>query len=131
MKFTLIFTFVLLTIIAVPVIAHHPAQGIVDEEIYVMIDEMVADTPHAEMVFDSMGGTTEMVIETDNFSRFEDLVEDGLVSAVALLDGDVTMTLNFDETRQITISITQIEPVEKSATAVDLESLDGMKANFR
>lgn len=35
--------------------AHHPAEGIVDEEIWAMIDENVADTPHADLVFDDMG----------------------------------------------------------------------------
>lgn len=35
--------------------AHHPAADIVDEDIYEMIDENVADTPHAELDFTSMG----------------------------------------------------------------------------
>ena len=42
-------------IAAFPVFAHHPAADIVDPEIYEMIDENVADTPHADMVFDDMG----------------------------------------------------------------------------
>lgn len=36
-------------------LAHHPAADIVDPEIYEMIDENVADTPHADLVFDDMG----------------------------------------------------------------------------
>jgi hypothetical protein len=35
--------------------AHHPAEDIVDEDIYEMIDENVADTPHADLDFTSMG----------------------------------------------------------------------------
>lgn len=35
-------------------IAHHPAEDIVDPDIYAMIDENVSDA-HAEMVFDDMG----------------------------------------------------------------------------
>jgi len=35
--------------------AHHPAADIVDPEIYDMIDESVADTPHADLTFDDMG----------------------------------------------------------------------------
>ena len=31
--------------------AHHPAEDIVDPEIYEMIDDNVADTPHADLVF--------------------------------------------------------------------------------
>ena len=35
--------------------AHHPAADIVDEDIYDMIDDNVADTPHADLDFSSMG----------------------------------------------------------------------------
>ncbi|WP_291010102.1 hypothetical protein [Hydrogenophaga sp.] len=35
--------------------AHHPAEDIVDELIYQMIDENVSDTPHADLDFTSMG----------------------------------------------------------------------------
>jgi len=37
------------------VLAHHPADDIVDEETWAMIDENVADTPHADLDFSSMG----------------------------------------------------------------------------
>jgi hypothetical protein len=36
-------------------VAHHPAADIVDEETFEMIDENVADTPHADLEFDDMG----------------------------------------------------------------------------
>lgn len=39
--------------------AHHPAADIVDPEIYAMIDENVADTPHADLTFDDMGSAVE------------------------------------------------------------------------
>ena len=35
--------------------AHHMAEDSVDEDVYLMIDENVADTPHADLVFDDMG----------------------------------------------------------------------------
>ncbi|MEW5770036.1 MAG: hypothetical protein AB1831_06675 [Pseudomonadota bacterium] len=35
--------------------AHHPAEDIVDPDIYEMIDENVADTPHADLDFTDMG----------------------------------------------------------------------------
>lgn len=35
--------------------AHHPAADIVDEDIYLMIDANVVDTPHAGLDFTSMG----------------------------------------------------------------------------
>jgi hypothetical protein len=40
---------------SVTAFAHHPAADIVDPEIYEMIDENVADSPHADLVFDDMG----------------------------------------------------------------------------
>jgi hypothetical protein len=36
-------------------LAHHPAEDIVDEDTYEMIDENVSDTPHADLDFSSMG----------------------------------------------------------------------------
>jgi hypothetical protein len=36
-------------------LAHHPAADIVDEDIYLMIDENVSGTPHADLDFSSMG----------------------------------------------------------------------------
>lgn len=35
--------------------AHHPAEDIVDPDIYEMIDLNVADTPHADLDFTDMG----------------------------------------------------------------------------
>jgi len=35
--------------------AHHPAADIVAEDIYLMIDANVVDTPHADLDFSSMG----------------------------------------------------------------------------
>lgn len=42
-------------LVAFPAFAHHPAQDIVDEDIYYMIDSNVSDTPHADLDFSSMG----------------------------------------------------------------------------
>lgn len=75
-------------------LAHHPAADIVDEEIYAMIDEMVADTPHATLEFDDMGNT---IITADSVSEAEDLVQDGLLADLSLLDEDVTVTISFGD----------------------------------
>ena len=40
--------------------AHHPAADIVDADTYAMIDENVADTPHADLVLDDMGSAMDM-----------------------------------------------------------------------
>lgn len=48
-------TAIFMAMTASSVFAHHPAADIVDPEVYEMIDANVADTPHADMVFDDMG----------------------------------------------------------------------------
>lgn len=84
-----------LALVASPVLAHHPAEDMVDPEIYAMIDSMVADTPHADLVFDEMGMTT--TITTDSVSAAEDLIDDGLLATLSLLDDDVTVTISFGD----------------------------------
>ena len=62
---------VILALIALPVMGHHPAEGIVDEEVYAMIDSLVEDAPHATLdlercqsptydVSSSRGGNSEL-----------------------------------------------------------------------
>ena len=84
--------------------AHHPAEDIVDEEIFAFIDSMVADTPHATLDFDEMGN---MVITTDFVSTAEAMIQQGLLSHISLLDGDVTMTIEFvpDSTDRLLYSL--------------------------
>ncbi|MBU0681879.1 MAG: hypothetical protein KKD73_10715 [Proteobacteria bacterium] len=84
-----------LALAASPALAHHPAEDIVDPEIYAMIDAMVADTPHADLVFDDDMGST--IITTDSVSAAEDLIDDGLLATLSLLDDDVTVTITFGE----------------------------------
>ncbi|PLX99624.1 MAG: hypothetical protein C0623_09000 [Desulfuromonas sp.] len=99
----------ILLCVAMPVFAHHAAEGIVDEEIYEMIDTMVADTPHADLVFDDMGGgMTELTVTTRTPREMENLLEDGLLTYAAMLDGDVSITIEFD-VRSVEMTIIQQE----------------------
>lgn len=75
-----------------PAYAHHPAEDIVDAEIYDMIDEMVSDTPHADMEFDDEMGTT--TITADSVSAAEELIDDGLLATLSLLD-EASVTVTF------------------------------------
>lgn len=50
------------TMAATSALAHHPAADIVDPEIYSMIDENVADTPHADLVLDDMGSAMDQAV---------------------------------------------------------------------
>ncbi len=95
MKKNIIISGFCLALAASPALAHHPAEDIVDPEIYAMIDEMVSDTPHADLVFDDDMGTT--TITTDSVSAAEDLIDDGLLAGLSLLDDDVTVTITFPD----------------------------------
>lgn len=75
----------LVVLIATPLWAHHPAEDILDDEIYAMIDDNVADTPHATLTFDDMGNT---IITTESVSDAEDLLSSSLLAAFSLL-GDL------------------------------------------
>jgi hypothetical protein len=35
--------------------AHHPAEDIIDEDVWAMVDENVSDTPHADLDLSDMG----------------------------------------------------------------------------
>ena len=93
--------------------AHHPTEDLLDGEIYERIDEMVSDTPHADMTFDDMGdgedGATEIVIETRSVRELEILVDDGLFNDAAMLDGEVIMEIIIDENGGVETTINQSE----------------------
>ena len=96
--------------LAFPVYAHHPAADIVDAEIYAIIDGIVSDTPHADLVFDDMGGGDTLTTTiTSSLRSAEKLVDAGLISEVSELNGDVYMTIEFAEQgNEIIITITQM-----------------------
>ena len=84
-----------LALAASPVLAHHPAADMVPEETYVMIDDIVSDTPHATLVFDDdMGSTT---ITAPSVSDAEEMINDYLLAALSVLEEDVTVTITFGE----------------------------------
>ncbi len=99
-----------LLLVSTNLYAHHPAADIVDEEIYAMIDSFVADTPHATLTFDEMGGgMAETSITTDSLSAFETLVaREDLLEYVELLDGVVDVSISFNDDRSVTMTVNQV-----------------------
>lgn len=88
--------------------AHHPAADIVDEEIYAVIDSMVADTPHADLVFADMGGgITEITLTTRTLTSLENMIDDGLLDYTSMLEGDVGVGIDFNDNGSVTMTITQ------------------------
>ncbi|BCS98362.1 hypothetical protein DSLASN_39940 [Desulfoluna limicola] len=96
------------------VYAHHPAEDMVDAEIYANIDEMIADTPHATMDFNDMGSLSTLAVEegenpggyetveteilVESIKWFKNLIGKDLLTYFSLLDGEVTLTVKFVET---------------------------------
>ena len=94
-----------------PVFAHHAAEGIVDAEIYAMIDTMVADTPHADMTLDDIAvGMTEMTITTPTVKSLEVMIDDGILTYIWMLDGEVTVNLEYSRDTGVTMTVTQTVP---------------------
>ena len=113
----------LMFLIALPVIAHHAAEGIVDDEIYAMIDEMVAGTPHGELTLDDLGGgMTEMTMDDLSVYAMEGMIEDDLLTYLAMLDGKVTASIVFEDDGSITLTVLQDNPeAELKAITADKE----------
>ena len=88
--------------------AHHPAADIVDEEIYEMIDSLVADSPHADLDLTDMGGgMTEITLTTRTLTSLENMVDDGLLDYASMLDGDVEVAIDFNDDGSVTMTIRQ------------------------
>ena len=99
---------VALSLVATPALAHHAAEGIVDDEVYEMIDALVADTPHAEMTLDDLGGgMTEISMTTRTITAMENMIDDGLLDYAAMLDGAVEVRISFSEDGAAALTITQ------------------------
>ena len=98
----------LLLIISMPAWSHHPAADIVDPDIYAMIDSLVADTPHADLVFTDMGmGMTEIEVTADSLRELESMIDDGLLDYALTLDGDVSVSINANPDGGVTMTISQ------------------------
>ena len=91
---------------ALPAFAHHAAEGIVDDEVYAMIDALLADSAHADMSIDDIAnGMTETTITTRTISQMENLIDDGLLDYAAMLDAEVNIC--FADDGSVTMTITQ------------------------
>ena len=75
---------------------HHAAQGMVDEEVYAMIEALVEDTPHATIdINDLGGGMVDIYVEAPTVRAMENMIDDGMFSYLAMLDGQVTLSMSF------------------------------------
>ena len=100
-----------LAMASTPLWAHHAAEGVVDAEVYEMIDAMIADTPHADMLIaeDPETGMWETTITSQTLRSMENLIDDGLLTYVSMLDGLESTSLDFNDDNSVTMTITATE----------------------
>lgn len=122
---TLTLTLALGTLIALPVIAHHAAEGMVDDDVYAMIDELVSDTPHATMVIGDLAvGMTELTVTMTNINAMEDLAVGGLFKYMGMLDGETDINIDMNDMRNITMTLIQVTDDSSLNTTGDVIGLD-------
>ncbi len=82
--------------------AHHAAVDIIDEETWAMIDELVADTPHASLDLTDLGNAMDMEIMLP--SADQDSL-DSLVSELDLLasENGSEYYISLDEVGNMTV----------------------------
>lgn len=88
--------------------SHHAAEGMVDADVYEMIDTLIADTPHADMTVDDLGtGMTTVTIDTQTITQTENMIDDGLLDYASMLDGTTSVTISFNPDGTTTTTISQ------------------------
>ncbi|MEN8180674.1 MAG: hypothetical protein ABFS39_18920 [Pseudomonadota bacterium] len=93
MKKILSITIVAFAFFCFQVFAHHASVGVVDDEIYEMIDELVSEV-HASMTLEDLAfGMTEMTIVVEDADALEALMDGGLLSYIDALNGDTTIII--------------------------------------
>ena len=90
--------------------SHHAAEGMVDADVYEMIDTLIADTPHADMTIDDLGtGLTTVTIDTQTVTQTENMIDDGLLDYASMLDGATSVNISFNPDGTTTTTITQTQ----------------------
>ncbi|MBU0946245.1 MAG: hypothetical protein KJ804_22505 [Proteobacteria bacterium] len=80
------------------------------EEVSVMNDVFVVDTPHALLTFEKIPGMTVTTIETEAEHFLKDMVDDELMAYFSVLDGDMTVAIECNsDSNTAVITITHIE----------------------
>jgi hypothetical protein len=98
--------FLALSMASAPAFAHHMAADIVDEDIYAMIDALVADTPHASLDLDNVGaGMTVVTVTTSSVDEMSDFLDDGALGYIEELSGTAytDITINDDGSAVLTV----------------------------
>jgi len=95
--------------------AHHPAADIVDPDIYAMIDENVADTPHADLTFDDMGSDMDAASAAmETRDEVDSIADQAEASQEAGMGADVDQAMD---------SRAELDDVASQEAAVDTMTL--------
>lgn len=93
--------------VAAPVSAHHPADGIVTDDIYEMIEDSLleSDSPHLDMDLDL---TVTMTVDEDDVSTVLNAIADALPGQGRQVESSIDVNISGpDSDGVVTITITE------------------------
>ena len=101
-----------------PVWAHHPAEGIVSDEIWQMVDDLLteADSPHLDIDFDNVMGSMGFVTDSEGRSSAETTI------TVYITDDDGDGVTYEDYLYEMGIAIAAIEEAISETSGVPSSS---------
>ena len=121
----LIIAAIMFALCSVPVFAHHAAEGYTDDEVYEMIEGLVADTPHADMTIADLGaGMTESTLTAPTTVSLEKMLDEGLLTYLQMLDGEVTVTIVFNDDHSVTMTVLQVVVLDAELDEEEEEEVD-------
>jgi hypothetical protein len=94
--------------VAAPVSAHHMAEGIVADDIYAMIDENLADSPHLLLDLTTTATMTiiEVTVEADDVATVVGIISDALEGQGTQVDSSLDVEISEpDDAGLVTITI--------------------------
>lgn len=78
-------------------IGHHAAQGMAPDEIWMMIDELLEGTPHAEMDITDIGpDSMDVMIMTPTVRGIQDVIGEGLLEYFGMFGSELTVTIEME-----------------------------------
>ena len=95
-----------------PVWAHHPAEGIVSDEIWDMVDTLLEGSPHLDIDFDNVMDSMTFVTDSDGRSSAETTI------TVVITDDDADGVTYEDYLYEMGIVIAEIEEAISATSGV-------------
>jgi hypothetical protein len=105
--------------VAAPVSAHHMAEGIVADDIYAMIDENLADSPHLDLDLTTIGTMTivSVTVDDDDVAMVLDSISDALEGQGTQVESSLDVEISAPDADDL-VTITIIERMGQGESQV-------------